>query len=159
LATAMATSAAAVNTFMGNMNLPIPIRWGMILANLRTGYLAPSPFLKNWFPVFWPWYTYLEMRGKAKTTSYKIQVSDGGHIENLAVFELLRRQVKTIIVVDGGQDNDFGFLTYAISLSELETNWESLLSLIKIMDHQNASSLILLLALPKVTLLWLKFRD
>ncbi|MFK7797598.1 MAG: hypothetical protein AB8E82_09100 [Aureispira sp.] len=109
LATAMATSAAAVNTFMGNMNVPIPIRWGMILANLRTGYLAPSPFLKNWFPVFWPWYTYLEMRGKAKTTSYKIQVSDGGHIENLAVFELLRRQVKTIIVVDGGQDNDFGF--------------------------------------------------
>ena len=109
LATAMATSAAAVNTFMGNMNLPIPLRWMMILANLRTGYLAPSPFLTKWLPVFWPFYTYLEMLGKAKTTSYKIQVSDGGHIENLAVFELLRRQVKTIIVIDGGQDNSFDF--------------------------------------------------
>jgi hypothetical protein len=109
LATAMATSGAAVNTFMGNMNLSMPIRWMMILGNFRTGYLAPSPLFAKRLPVFWPFYTALEVQGKAKTTSYKIQVSDGGHIENLAVFELLRRQVKTIIVIDGGQDNNFDF--------------------------------------------------
>lgn len=109
LATAMATSGAAVNTFMGNMNLATPLRWLMILANMRTGLLAPSPFLKRWFPVFWPFYTLLEILGKAKTTSYKVQVSDGGHIENLAIYELLRRKVKTIIAVDGGQDDKFDF--------------------------------------------------
>lgn len=109
LATAMATSGAAVNTFMGNMNLATPIRWIMLLSNLRTGILAPSPFLKTGWPVFWPYYTLLEMIGKAKTTSYKIQVSDGGHIENLAIYELLRRKVKTIIAIDSGQDDKFDF--------------------------------------------------
>lgn len=109
LATAMATSAAAVNTFMGNMNLIPPLRWIMILSNLRTGLLAPSPSLKKWMPVFWPYYTMLEILNKAETTSYKIQISDGGHIENLAIYELLRRKVKTIFVIDGGQDERFDF--------------------------------------------------
>ena len=109
LATAMATSGAAVNTFMGNVNLIAPLRWLMILTNMRTGLLAPSPLLERNLPVFFPAYTFLEILGKAKTTSYKIQISDGGHIENLGIYELLRRQVKTIIAVDSGQDDEFEF--------------------------------------------------
>lgn len=105
----MATSGAAVNTFMGNMNIFAPLRWLMILFNIRIGLLAPSPFLRKAIPIFWPFYTFLEFIGKAKTTSYRVQVSDGGHIENLGVYELLRRKVKTIIVIDSGQDAEFNF--------------------------------------------------
>ena len=52
LGSAMATSGAAINTFMGNMNIFVPIRWLMILLNVRIGLLAPSPFLKRKIPVF-----------------------------------------------------------------------------------------------------------
>ena len=38
-----------------------------------------------------------------------VNCSDGGHIENLGVYELLRRRCKTIICVDGGADPRFGF--------------------------------------------------
>jgi hypothetical protein len=35
-----------------------------------------------------------------------LNLSDGGHIENLAVYELLRRRCKFIVCVDGGQEAD-----------------------------------------------------
>jgi hypothetical protein len=42
--------------------------------------------------------------------SERIYLTDGGHIENLGVYELLRRRVRTIVVVDGEADGamDFG---------------------------------------------------
>jgi len=109
LATAMATSAAAVHTFMGNQRVPSLARYFMAIANLRTGILAPNPQLKSSHLTFWPGYTALEIMGLPNTTTKRIQVSDGGHIENLGVYELLRRQVKVIIAVDAGQDEDFKF--------------------------------------------------
>ena len=109
LATAMATSAAAVHTFMGNQKIPSLARYFMAIANLRTGILAPNPQLKSRHLTFWPRYTALEILGLPNTTTKRIQVSDGGHIENLGVYELLRRQVKVIIAVDAGQDEDFKF--------------------------------------------------
>src|SRR6202167_4239848 len=38
-----------------------------------------------------------------------INVSDGGHIENLGVYELLRRRCKYIIAVDGEEDSKMTF--------------------------------------------------
>jgi hypothetical protein len=38
-----------------------------------------------------------------------VLLSDGGHIENLGVFELLRRRCRLIFVVDASADPDFGF--------------------------------------------------
>lgn len=109
LSTAMATSAAAVNTFMGNYKLPLIARAAMVMVNWRTGILAANPRVKwNRF-VFWPFYAYNELLGVADTDTNRIQLSDGGHIENLAVYELLRRRVKTIIAVDAGEDSTFNF--------------------------------------------------
>jgi len=38
-----------------------------------------------------------------------LNLSDGGHIENMAVYELLRRRCKFIICVDGEADPEFTF--------------------------------------------------
>ena len=38
-----------------------------------------------------------------------VNCSDGGHIENLGVYELLRRRCRTIICVDAGADPNFNF--------------------------------------------------
>jgi hypothetical protein len=38
-----------------------------------------------------------------------LNLSDGGHIENLGVYELLRRRCKFVVVVDGEQDQGMTF--------------------------------------------------
>lgn len=38
-----------------------------------------------------------------------INISDGGHIENLGVYELLRRKCRLIIAVDAGEDKKYDF--------------------------------------------------
>ncbi len=38
-----------------------------------------------------------------------MNVSDGGHIENLGIFELLRRRCRFIIVIDGERDSEMRF--------------------------------------------------
>ncbi len=39
-----------------------------------------------------------------------LQLSDGGHFENLGVYELVRRKAKVIICCDGAADPDFEFV-------------------------------------------------
>ena len=41
--------------------------------------------------------------------SHRWYLSDGGHFENTAAYELIRRRVPFIIVCDCGQDRDYGF--------------------------------------------------
>src|SRR5262249_49191647 len=47
---------------------------------------------------------FAEMFGWADENGRFLNLSDGGHIENLGVYELLRRRCKFIVAVDGEQD-------------------------------------------------------
>jgi hypothetical protein len=111
LPAALTISAAAVNPGMGiysNKLLSIM----MTLFNARLGFWVnnplakPRPFLPAWgkFIVWWPSFFFKELLAKIGTTNRKLNISDGGHIENLAVYELLRRQCRLIIAVDAGAD-------------------------------------------------------
>ncbi|MEM6723288.1 MAG: patatin-like phospholipase family protein [Bacteroidota bacterium] len=60
--------------------------------------------------VWWPKYFFYELFSGINTKHRMVNISDGGHIENLAVYELLRRRCKLIICFDGGADPDW---TYA----------------------------------------------
>ncbi len=51
----------------------------------------------------------LEMLGELNETRRWVNLSDGGHIENLATIELLRRRCKYIIVGDGEADPNMHF--------------------------------------------------
>ena len=42
-----------------------------------------------------------------------VELSDGGHFENLAVYELIRREVDLIILCDGAADKDYKFKDFA----------------------------------------------
>ncbi len=46
---------------------------------------------------------------KSKRNSAYVQLSDGGHFENLAAYELIRRRCKLIVLSDAAADPDFGF--------------------------------------------------
>lgn len=115
LSTAVAVSGAAVNPNRGTgTNKYLAVL--MTLLNLRLGYWAWNPkkgsrldpfrrMLYSW----WPQYHIAELFSGTNTNRGRVSISDGGHIENLGIFELLRRKCKLIIAIDAGADPRYGF--------------------------------------------------
>lgn len=112
LSTAVAVSGAAVNPHMGERSNRL-LTFFMSLFNLRLGYWALNPkIIIFWlwrYIAWWPYYLILELLSMKGTIRRRVNLSDGGHIENLAVYELLRRGCKLIIAVDAGADPNYAF--------------------------------------------------
>jgi hypothetical protein len=90
----------------------------MTVLNARLGVWAENPNYEpeTWWQqhlpplrVFWPWYVANEMLSSTTEDGQLINVSDGGHIENLGVYELLRRRCRVIIASDAGADPNTTF--------------------------------------------------
>lgn len=130
LATAMATSAAALNPGAAvsgegvTRNVVISILLSML--NLRLGYWAGNPAQENTLGApnfFVPGLTSEILRKGLKETSQHIQLSDGGHYENLALYELIRRKLNLIIVSDGGADPVFNFDDLANAIEKVRVDF------------------------------------
>jgi hypothetical protein len=67
------------------------------------------PLIPNPINRVGPYYLILEMFGWLDAKSWNVNVSDGGHIENLGMFELLRRECRLIIACDGECDPGLKF--------------------------------------------------
>lgn len=109
LATAMATSGAAASAYMGLQSMPT-LAALLAFLNIRTGLWIRQPGRSSSFAA--PGFVCLlrEMLGvNMSENSNWLNLSDGGHIENLAVYELLRRRCKFILCVDGESDPQFRF--------------------------------------------------
>jgi len=103
LATAMAVSGAAFSSNMGLGSIP-PLRALLTFLNVRLGFWIRKPGGPQWA---WPGFFCLmrEMTGTFMSEDrYWFNLSDGGHIENMAVYELLRRRCKFIVSIDGEAD-------------------------------------------------------
>lgn len=112
LGTAVAISGAALAPNMGMAGKP---SLSMLLAvlNLRLGYWLPNPTfcrrgwgIKTRTPQ--PEILFKEMLNDMSVTADFVNVTDGGHVENLGIHELLRRQCRLIIASDAEQDQDMG---------------------------------------------------
>lgn len=118
LATAMTISGAAANPNSGWAGTgPTRMRsvsWLMSLMNIRLGYWVRNRNARKFL-----WYSdkpshfdiMLSEIGLApKREGGKwFQLSDGGHFENLAIYELIRRRCPLILVSDAGADPKFEF--------------------------------------------------
>lgn len=104
LATAMAVSGAAASTNMGWKTLR-EYRALMAIFNVRLGYwlrwrsCAAGALASNAFVQLMR-----ELTGNLNERASTLNLSDGGHIENLGAYELIRRKLKYIVCVDGGMD-------------------------------------------------------
>ena len=108
LATAMAISGAAAAPQMGKKSRPSFFAL-LTLLNVRLGYWIASPEKKTKAT---PGFLCLlrEMTGIGMNEkSTWLNLSDGGHIENMGVYELLKRRCKFIICVDGEADPKLTF--------------------------------------------------
>ena len=110
LATALAISGAALSSNMGRQSIR-PLTPTLALLNLRLGYWMDNPRKLNQRVRFDKSEVYLlaEAMGWLNEKSNKVYLTDGGHIDNLGLYQLLKRRCKLIIVVDAEQDPDFAF--------------------------------------------------
>jgi Patatin-like phospholipase len=127
LATAMAISGAAVSANMGARTVRL-LSPTLALLNIRLGYwlrnprdlakepnprdLAKEPtwLLKGVFSrLIEKFYLLLEMLNMLDEKSRHVYLTDGGHIENLGVYELLKRGCQLIVVVDAEADPSMSF--------------------------------------------------
>ena len=88
------------------------------LANVRLGYWWQTGRARAREVGSWGFATqihlYRELRGKFFGTSKRYwYLTDGGHFENTAVYELLRRRVGFILALDNGADPDYQFADVA----------------------------------------------
>ena len=60
-------------------------------------------------PTFGLIYLLRELTGSSSDETKFVNLSDGGHFENLGIYELVRRRCKCIIACDGEQDGDLTF--------------------------------------------------
>jgi hypothetical protein len=111
---AMAISGAAANPNMGYASSPL-LSILMMLFNARLGAWLANPGEAgrgSWFKTG-PTYSVLpfidEALGLTDDRNTWVNLSDGGHFENLGLYEMVLRRCGTIIVVDGSGDPSFHF--------------------------------------------------
>ncbi len=110
LASAMAISGAATNPQYGFRTNPA-LAFLMALLNVRLGVWGQNPrmpFVQSGLARrllrLWPYYLALELLAQSNEERWFLSLSDGGHIENLGVYELLRRRCRFILASDAGAD-------------------------------------------------------
>lgn len=125
LGEAIAISGAAFHTAMGSYSNPIRsvILW---LLNLRLGVWVGNPAnqstWRNRSPKLAIRPLFVEMLSATSETDSYINVSDGGHFDNLGLYEMLRRKCELVVVIDGGADPDckLADLGKAIRMAQLD---------------------------------------
>jgi len=109
VAKAMAVSGAAASPNMGFHTSPL-VAFALTLFNVRLGWWFPTPRKpKDASPTFGLMYLLYEMFGLANAKSDFLMISDGGHFENLAAYELVARRCRVIIISDAECDPELKF--------------------------------------------------
>src|SRR5581483_3070578 len=111
LGTALAISGAAASPNMGYYSSSA-VTFIMTLFNARLGSWFGNPRLKSWRDSG-PHSAFdsiiREALGRTNESSPYIYLSDGGHFENLGLYEMVRRRCRYIVALDGGGDPEYHY--------------------------------------------------
>jgi hypothetical protein len=114
LGTAMAISGAAVSPNMGYHSSP-SLSLLLTLFNVRLGWWLGNPgdageaSYQTDGPRFAARPLFDEAFGLTTDDDPYVYLSDGGHFENLGLYEMVRRRCRFILVIDAGSDPKFAF--------------------------------------------------
>ena len=112
LGTATSVSGAAANPNQGYNTSPA-VAFLMTVFDVRLGWWLGNPRRngpsKLSSPVFGLVSLLSELVGRADDTSNFINLSDGGHFDNMGIYELVRRRCTFIILCDAEQDPSYSF--------------------------------------------------
>jgi hypothetical protein len=113
LGTAITISGAAANPNMGYHSSPI-VTLLLTLFNARLGSWLGNPRYDRRFSHSCPQDRVVPMAlheafGFSDATGDYVNLSDGGHFENLGLYELVRRGCSHVLVIDAGCDENYAF--------------------------------------------------
>jgi Patatin-like phospholipase len=129
LGRAVSVSGAAVDPNMGYHSSP-PLAALMTVFNVRlgrwienpaksklgaTGWTGGSPSTAGWL--------IRELLGFADDKADYVHLSDGGHFENLGIYELVRRRCKFILALDAGADPLFSFFDLGSAIEKCKVDF------------------------------------
>lgn len=129
LGTAVTISGAAANPNMG-YNSSAVIGFIMTLFNARLGAWLGNPGKageKTWRkpgPTSAVGSLVAEAFGLTNNTNGWVNLSDGGHFENLALYEMVRRRCRNVIVLDGGCDGCFTYEDLGNALRKIRIDFK-----------------------------------
>ena len=116
---ALTASAAAFNSQMGGLSMKLgpAVAFLMCTLNLRLGLWIRHPLSSRVSRIAPGWYFFLEAMARSRSDQTwdrqapwlygalrQLHLSDGGHFENLGLYELVRRHCRNIIVSDASAD-------------------------------------------------------
>jgi hypothetical protein len=111
---AITASAAAANSNMGSVSMRVgpAISFLMTALNLRLGLWVRLPKsgehdIRSYILPGWRFFK--EMVACTDTTAREIHLSDGGHFDNLGLYELVRRHCRYIVLSDATADPQVAF--------------------------------------------------
>jgi hypothetical protein len=96
---------------MGYHTSPV-VAFLLTLFNVRLGWWFPNPKgagVNSSSPWFSLRYLIMELFGGADDKSRFLAISDGGHFENMAAYELIKRKCRVIIISDAECDPELKF--------------------------------------------------
>ncbi len=109
IGTAMAISGAAVNPNAGYHSSP-GIAFLLTVFNVQMGWWMGNPRKRHWRsadPKYGLAYILANLAGNTSTRDEYVCLSDGGHFDNMGLYELVRRRCRFIVLGDGEQDDQF----------------------------------------------------
>jgi hypothetical protein len=122
LGTAVTISGAAVSSNMGYHSSSVAVTFALTLFNARLGWWLGNPGAagggytrfalppyRRAFPRLSLAPLVMEAFGLTDDTSRYVLLSDGGHFDNLGLYEMVLRRCRFIVVVDASQDENVTF--------------------------------------------------
>lgn len=126
IGSAMAVSGAAASPNMG-YHTNHAMAFLMTIFNARLGRWYGNPaypqVYKNQAPPFSLPYLLNEIVAKTTNQSNYIYLSDGGHFENLGIYELVRRRCRLIVAIDVGADGGYTFDDLGNAIRKCQTDF------------------------------------
>jgi hypothetical protein len=137
LATAVAISGAAASPNMGYMMTSSIVRFIMTIFNIRLGFwlgnpgpagggdpdaLVDPPY-KSDSPTQSVRPIVSEALGMTDGDSPYVYLSDGGHFENLGLYEMVLRRCRLIVVSDASTDTNYNFDSLAMAIRQIRTDF------------------------------------
>jgi len=125
LGAAFAISGAAASPNMGYHSSP-PLAFLLTVFNVRLGKWCGNTVDRQTWRRKGPsggLYLFMELFGMTDERSRFVYLSDGGHFENMAIYELVRRRCKLIVACDCGADPKYTFDDLANAIRKCYTDF------------------------------------
>jgi hypothetical protein len=129
LASAMAASGAAANASAGYIGTCITtnplVSRVMSLLNIRLGLWVGNPGLRRRvrsIPTFLLTALYSGYSTHRRDSAF-LELTDGGHFENLGLYELVRRKLEIILIVDGEEDPSINLSSLVSATHRIEQDF------------------------------------